>query len=372
MIKVYVFYSTALIVLAASLTACQDNTNNKTAQNQTAIDNSTPSSTPEINPFLNKPLISHLFTADPAAHVFNGKIYIYPSHDIESNVQSEDGADLFDMVDYHVFSLDDIHGNVVDHGVALAIGDIPWASRQLWAPDATEKNGKYFLYFPAKDKQDIFRIGVATSETPEGPFIAESTPIAGSLSIDPSVFKDDDSQYYLYVGGIWGGQLQRWTSGHYLAEDIYPADDEPALAPKVARLSEDMLSFAEKLHDIQLLDKDGSPLLAGDNSRRFFEAAWVHKHQGTYYFSYSTGDTHLIAYATGSSPYGPFTYQGTILEPVLGWTNHHSIVAFKDTWYLFYHDTELSKGKTHLRNLKVTELTHDADGRIKTIDAYLD
>ena len=96
----------------------------------------------------------------------------------------------------------------------------------------------------------------------------------------------------------------------------------------------------------------------------------MHKYNGRYYFSYSTGDTHNIAYAVGDSPYGPFTYQGIILEPVLGWTNHHSIVEFNGKWYLFYHDSQLSGGKTHLRNVKVAELTHHTDGSIQTLSAF--
>jgi hypothetical protein len=130
-----------------------------------------------------------------------------------------------------------------------------------------------------------------------------------------------------------------------------------------------MLSFDEPVKDIKIVDQAGKPLMAGDHNRRFFEASWMHKYNGKYYFSYSTGDTHFIAYAIGDNPYGPFTYQGVILNPVLGWTNHHSIVSFQNKWYLFYHDTELS-GKTHLRNVKVTELKHNADGTIQTITAY--
>jgi hypothetical protein len=320
--------------------------------------------------FVSEPLVTHIYTADPSAHVFNGRLYIYPSHDIESGVPMNDNGDHFDMKDYHVLSMDTIGGEVTDHGVALDIKDVPWAGRQMWAPDAAEKDGKYFLYFPAKDKEDIFRIGVATSDSPTGPFKAEPTPMEGSYSIDPAVFKDSDGTYYMYVGGIWGGQLQRWASGTYNPKDEYPADDQPALLPKIARLSDDMLSFAEELKDVQLLDQEGKPLLTGDNQRRFFEAAWVHKYNGKYYFSYSTGDTHNIAYATGDSPYGPFTYQGVILEPVLGWTNHHSIVEFNGKWYLFYHDSSLSGGQTHLRSVKVAELTHNADGTIQTLSAF--
>jgi beta-xylosidase len=240
----------------------------------------------------------------------------------------------------------------------------------MWAPDAAEKDGTYFFYFPVKDKQDVFRIGVATGSRPEGPFTARPEPIAGTYSIDPAVFRDDDGRYYMYFGGIWGGQLQRWASGSYTPEDTYPANDQPALTAKVARLGADMVSLAETPRDVVILDEGGTPLTAGDNARRFFEAAWMHKHGGLYYFSYSTGDTHFINYATAKTPYGPFTYRGKVLEPVLGWTNHHSIVQFQGKWWLFYHDSQLSGGQTHLRNIKVTELTHRADGTIDTIDAY--
>ena len=113
-----------------------------------------------------------------------------------------------------------------------------------------------------------------------------------------------------------------------------------------------------------------SRVLAGDTERRFFEAPWVYKYQGRYYLTYSTGDTHLLCYATADNPYGPFTYGGVILKPVIGWTTHHSVVEFDGKWWLYYHDCLLSGGVTHLRSIKVTELHHDAQGRITTIDPY--
>lgn len=316
-----------------------------------------------------KPLVRHIYTADPSAHVFNGRIYIYPSHDIETNVPSDDDGGHFGMRDYHVLSMDHIGGKVTDHGVALKLEDIPWAGRQLWAPDAAYKAGTYYLYFPAKDKQDVFRIGVATSKSPSGPFKAQPAPIPGSFSMDPAVFTDTDGTSYLYFGGIWGGQLQRWHTGQYDpngSKTDLAKDGEPAISPKVARLNNNMMELAEPVRDVQLLDPAGKPLLGGDHKRRFFEGSWLHKYNGKYYFSYSTGDTHFLAYATGTSPYGPFTYQGVILNPVSGWTTHHSIVEIQGKWYLFYHDTALS-GKTHLRNVKVRELTYRPDGSIETI-----
>ncbi len=311
-----------------------------------------------------QPLITHLYTADPSAHVFNGRLYLYPSHDRETDVPANDNGDQYDMADYHVFSLDSVDGPVTDHGVALALEDIPWASRQLWAPDAAMKEGVTYLYFPARDREGIFRIGVAVGSAPEGPFTPEPEPIPGSYSIDPCCFVDEDGQAYLYFGGIWGGQLQCWESGRFDPAGGGPSGDVPALMPRVARLAEDMRSFAGDVMPLQILDAEGRPLRADDHERRFFEAAWMHRRDGLYYFSYSTGDTHALVYATGDNPLGPFTYRGRILEPVIGWTTHHSIVEFRGRWYLFYHDASLSGGRSHLRCVKVAELFYGADGSI--------
>lgn len=325
---------------------------------------------------ISQPLVKHIYTADPSAHVFNGKIYIYPSHDIDAGDAFDDLGSHFAMEDYHIISMDTPEAAAIDNGPALHVKDVPWAQKQMWAPDAAEKDGQYYLYFPAKDYEGVFKIGVAISDSPTGPFIAQPEAIKDSFSIDPAVFKDDDGSYYMYFGGIWGGQLQRWRTGTFNGEQpespvaFLPEDHEPALCAKVAKLSNDMLSFSETPKDVMILDEHGAPLLNGDKNRRFFEASWLHKYKGKYYFSYSTGDTHFLCYATGDNPYGPFTYGGRILEPVVGWTSHHSICEFEGKWYLFYHDSSLSKGITHLRSIKVTELEHDEEGKIKTIVPY--
>jgi hypothetical protein len=326
---------------------------------------------------ISQPLVNHIYTADPSAHVFNGKIYIYPSHDIDAGDAFDDLGSHFAMEDYHVLSMDRPGEKTTDHGVALHVNDVPWAEKQMWAPDAAEKNGKYYLFFPAKDYNGIFRIGVAVSDSPTVPFSAQTKAIKGSFSIDPAVFKDDDGSYYMYFGGIWGGQLQRWRTGSFKGEQPespfahLPNDNEPALCAKVAKLTDDLLEFAETPKDVLIVDEKGQPLLQGDKERRFFEASWMHKYNGKYYFSYSTGDTHFICYAVADNPYGPFTYKGVVLNPVVGWTNHHSIVEFEGKWYLFYHDSSLSKGVTHLRCVKMTELKHNDDGTIQTITPYL-
>jgi hypothetical protein len=314
-----------------------------------------------------QPLVTHIYTADPSAHVFDGRIYIYPSHDVERGIEPDDEGSHFDMVDYHILSMDDLGSPVIDHGPALGVGDVPWADKQMWAPDAAYRDGVYYLFFPAKDRQGIFRIGIAESARPEGPFVPRPEPIAGSFSIDPCTFIDDDGQAYMYFGGLWGGQLERWQTGRYDAGGNPPPLDAPALGPRVVALTHDLRAFAGPVQEIVINDASGAALRAGDTDRRFFEASWLHKYQGTYYFSYSTGDTHLLAYATSSSPTGPFTYRGTILEPVLGWTTHHSIVEFRGRWYLFYHDCTLSEGVTHLRCVKVAPLQYEADGSIRKV-----
>jgi hypothetical protein len=349
------------LIIAASLVSC----NNESKENTETATADTTAQQPKKE-YLSQPLVSHIYTADPSAHVFNGRIYVYPSHDTATGTPEDDLGSHFNMMDYHILSMDSVGGKVTDHGVALDIKNVPWAGRQMWAPDAAFANGKYYLYFPVKNKQDVFQIGVAVSDKPEGPFTAEKEPIKGSYSMDPCVFKDDDGKFYMYFGGIWGGQLQRWNNNKYDSTAGNRKPEETAVLPRIARMNTDMKSFAEPVKEIKVVDKDGKLFTEKDNDKRFFEAAWMHKYNGKYYFSYSTGDSHFINYATGDNPYGPFTYQGVILKPVEGWTNHHSIIQANGKWYLFYHDTQLS-GKTHLRNVKVTELKYNADGSIATI-----
>lgn len=319
-----------------------------------------------------KYLVENDYMADPAVHVFEGKLYIYPSHDRESGLPENDNGDHFDMNDYHAFSTSDIENEpLTDHGVILKVSDIPWAGRQLWDSDVATKNGKFYLYFSLKDKNDIFRIGVAVSDKPEGPFIPQPDPIRGSYSIDPCVF-EEDGNHYMYFGGLWGGQLQRYKDNKALEFALLPMGNELALPSRVVKLSDDMLGFAEEPRPLEIFNPDGTPLKASQSDIRFFEASWMHKYNGIYYFSYSTGDTHQLCYATSENLYGPFTYQGVILTPVVGWTTHHAIAEFKGKWFLFHHDCVPSEGKTWLRSLKVIELTYDESGRINTIQGCND
>ena len=294
------------------------------------------------------------------------------------------------MKDYHVISMEDVeNGEVTDYGVILDVKDVPWAEKQMWDNDCVEKNGKYYLIFSAKAYDGVFRLGVAIADKPEGPFKPLEKPIRGSFSIDPCVFKDDDGQIYCYFGGLWGGQLQWWRPlpnglapviGKYGEQnglidlgaapdhqgELFTTADSPAINSCVVRMSDDVQQFAEAPRAVVVLDKNGEPMKAGD-PHRFFEASWMHKYQGKYYFSYSTGDSHFLCYAIGDNPYGPFRYQGVILDPVVGWTTHHSIVEYKGQWYLCYHDCVPSNDITHLRSLKVQQLFYNPDGTIQKV-----
>lgn len=243
------------------------------------------------------PFITHMYTADPSARIFNDTLYVYPSHD-------QDTATWFNMNDWHVFSTTNMK-KWIDHGVCLSLNDIGWAKKYAWAPDCNFKNGKYYFYYPT----DQNFIGVAVGDKPYGPFkdpinkplISRNTPgvKANRDLIDQCIFIDDDGTSYLYFG-----QNQ----------------------VNVLRLNNDMISFEDSVKVLQGTD-------------HFFEAIWMHKYKGKYYLSYSGQGK--ILYCMSNNPYGPFEYKGVVLDEVNSGTNHHSIVQYKGKWYLFYHNSDL-------------------------------
>ena len=319
-----------------------------------------------------KELVTHIFTADPSARVFDDKIYIYPSHDFPHEGEDNDNGDEYQMRDYHILSMDNLDDDTecIDHGEVLNEKDIPWVSEQLWAPDAVCVDGKYYLVFPARDKNGDFRLGVAVSDTPVGPFKPEENYIEGSYSIDPGLLQEENGDVYVYYGGLWGGQLEKWRLGYFNPGEPDPEPERASLGPMFAKMSKDMKSFVTEPINISIVDENGDPIKAGDEERRYFEDPWINKINGKYYLSYSTGTTHYIVYATSDNREGPFTYQGRILEPVIGWTTHHSIMEYHGKYYLFYHDCELSNGINHRRCVKYLELKMDENGKFITMKPY--
>lgn len=280
------------------------------------------------------PIIHNQFTADPTARVFNGRIYLFPSHDIVSPVEPE--RKWFSMADYHVFSSDNLV-DWKDHGVILSQENVPWGKHDgysMWAPDCVEKNGKYYFFFPDAPKEGRgFAVGMAVAEHPEGPYKPEKEPIGGVKGIDPCVLQTSSGDNYL----IWSG-----------------------MGLRCAKLSEDMRSIT------------GEPVRLDEGlPKGFKEGPFVFEREGKYYLTYPwvQGTTETLAYAMSDSPTGPYEYKGLIMNqsPTGCWTNHHSLVQFKGEWYLFYHHNDYSPDFDKNRSARIDKVTFNADGTIQQV-----
>lgn len=283
------------------------------------------------------PIITGQFTADPTARVFEGKLYLYPSHDIPSPVERL--KEWFCMADYHVFSSENLV-DWTDHGMILSQENVPWVdseSYSMWAPDCVYKDGKYYFYFPASPKgKKGFNVGVAIADKPYGPFKPLPEPIKGVGGIDPCVLLDTDGQAYLY----WSGR-----------------------GLNVAKLKDNMTELASE------------PVLVADVEDGFKEGPFAFKRNGKYYLTYPwvKDKTECLAYAMSDNPMGPFEYKGIIMEqsPTGCWTNHHSLVEYKGQWYLFYHHNDYSPEFDKNRSVRADSLTFNPDGTIQLVTPTL-
>jgi len=283
------------------------------------------------------PVIRNMFSADPSARVFGNKVYLYPSHDIFAT-DSKGRKGWFCMEDYHVYSSENLT-DWKDEGMIVTQNKVPWVmpdSYSMWAPDCIERNGKYYFYFPTAPKDTIaygrgFRIGVAVSDHPAGPFVPQPLPIQNVRGIDPNVFIDKDGQAYLY-----------WSAGN-----IYGA-----------KLKENMLELDSEVDTLGVLPAKGLK-----------EGPYMFERNGIYYLTYPhvENKTERLEYATGSHPLGPFTFAGVIMDesPTGCWTNHHSILPFNNQWYLFYHHNDYSPAFDKARSVRIDSLFFNEDGSIK-------
>jgi beta-xylosidase len=291
------------------------------------------------------PLVTNIFTADPSGRVFNGRLYVYTSHDLPD-------ATYWDMVDWRLLSTADLV-TWKDHGSIFHVKDFAWATQWAWAPDCVESKGKYYLFLPV----DRTKIGVAVGETPQGPFkdaigrpLIDNTvlPDAGAEPIDPAVLQDDDGQTYLYFG---------------------------CRKPEVVKVRPSLIELDGSLRTISLFDAQGKPIPLAAPGRDpvlpegYGEAPFVFKRAGKYYFVYSDGwaATATQVYAIGDYPMGPFRYAGKVMEHAASVTQHGSVVLFKGKWYILYHTSDVSNGNPFRRSVCIDELTFDANGRINTV-----
>jgi hypothetical protein len=287
------------------------------------------------------PIIRDQFSADPSARVFGDKVYLYPSHDIRSS-KGKGRADWFCMEDYHVFSSENLT-DWTDHGIIISQDKVPWGSPKafsMWAPDCIFKNGKYYFYFPDPASDSTlgrgFSIGVAVADKPEGPFMPEVKPIKNARGIDPNPFIDKDGQAYLY-----------WAMGRIA----------------VAKLKDNMVELASEPKTIQGLPEKGLK-----------EGPYMFERNGIYYLTYPHVDkvTERLEYAMSNSPMGPFKVAGVIMdESPECWTNHQSIIQFKNQWYLFYHHNDLSPNFDKNRSVRIDSMFFNEDGTIKKVNPTL-
>jgi len=284
----------------------------------------------ESNPF-----VKHIYTADPSARVFNNRMYVYTSHD-------ENDSKYFDMLDWHVFSSDDMV-EWTDHGAIFGIDKISWASKWAWAPDCIERDGKYYFYYPVERT----KIGVAVADTPVGPFkdvlgkpIIDNTGQVekiGPEPIDPAVLIDN-GQAYMYFG----------------CREL-----------RAVKLKENMMEVDGDILNIEIKGIEGDKQNEGGY---YGEGPWVFKRNGLYYFLYSNGwgKESTLVYATGKHPLGPFEFMGEVMGPVSSFTSHGSIVEYNDKWYVFYHNKDLSNND-HMRSICFDEITFDKSGKINRL-----
>jgi Glycosyl hydrolases family 43/Carbohydrate binding module (family 6) len=288
--------------------------------------------------YAQNPIIRDQFSADPTARVFGDIVYLYPSHDIPTPPEKPGRKDWFCMEDYHVFSSANLT-DWTDHGVIVSQATVPWANSKaysMWAPDCISKNGKYYFYFPTVPDSTYgrwFSIGVAVADNPAGPFVPQPIPIKNARGIDPNVFIDKDGQAYLY----WSGR-----------------------GFSVAKLNENMTELASEPQVIANLPEKGMK-----------EGPFLFERNGIYYltFPHVGNKIERLEYAMGNSPMGPFKMAGVVMDESASgcWTNHHSFINFKNQWYLFYHNNDLSPKFDKNRSVRIDSMFFNADGTIQKV-----
>ncbi|MGJ8744456.1 family 43 glycosylhydrolase [Polaribacter sp.] len=277
------------------------------------------------------PIVSHMFTADASAHVWqDGRLYVYPSSDPAPS------RGYSTMDGYHVFSTDDMI-TWKDHGEILHSRDVDWGIEKggfMWAPDCVFKNGTYYFYFPHKNKKGVWEIGVATSKKPASDFKLQGYVKGMNRFCDPGVFLDDDGQVYIYA----------------------VVDTKPY----AAKLKENMMEIEGEMTE-----------QIGATGHR--EGPFVIKRKGMYYLIYPDHfpKTNKMGYAMSTNPLGPWEFKGIFLENTDVITMHGSLVEFKDQWYVFYHNGNLSGSIGTNRSICFDPVYFNEDGTIQMVQQSL-
>jgi beta-xylosidase len=279
------------------------------------------------------PAITDTLTADPAAMVYEGTVYLYTGHD-----EAPDKENRYVMKQWLCFSSTDmVHWK--SYPPPLAVSDFAWAKQDAWAGQVIARDGKFFWYVPMSHATiPGFAIGVAVSDSPAGPFkdARGSALITNDMTtdtkiswddIDPSVFIDDDGQAYLF----WGNTRCRY-----------------------AKLKSNMIELDGPIETIDL--------------PKYTEAPWIHKHGNLYYLSYACDFPEKTAYATAEKITGPWKFRGIINELAGNCnTNHQAIIDYKGRTYFIYHNGGTPTGGSFRRSVCIEYLNYNPDGTIQRV-----
>jgi len=286
------------------------------------------------------PIIKDSFTADPAAMVYKDTVYLYTGHD------EAKGGEMFTMWDWLCFSSQDMK-TWTPHGPVMRVTDFKWATRDAWASQAVERNGKFYFYAAVRsgNPHPGMAIGVAVADSPTGPFVDArgSALVTDNLTpspngwddIDPTVFVDDDGTAWL----AWG------NPNCYLA-----------------RLKANMTEFDGPIQKIHVPN--------------YTEGPWLYKHGNLYYLVYAAfahqDMSEKICYATASKITGPWTYRGILTDAAKNsYTIHPAVLEYRGQSYFFYHNATLTlngeKGALGRRAVCLEYLYYNPDGTIQPI-----
>lgn len=297
------------------------------------------------------PIIRDIYSADVAALVHRGSVYIYTGHDT-----APEGYQNYIMDDWYVFSTKDFQ-TLENHGPALSVRDFRWANGNAWASQVIERNGKFYWYVSVDaPRSGGMAIGVAIADNPTGPFhdalgepliTSDMTPYARQPAwtwddIDPTVFIDNDGQAYLYFGN---SRL------------------------KYVKLNEDMISVdVSETESALVRDAIVEVSLPRVDGLAFTEAPWLHFHDGLYYLTYAAGWEEQIAYCVSDSPTGPWRPGSVIMTHAFrSNTSHPAIIEYKGNWFMLYHNGSLPGGGSYRRSVCVDRLRYNEEGEIEFI-----
>ncbi|MDO4623244.1 MAG: family 43 glycosylhydrolase [Eubacteriales bacterium] len=340
-----------------------------------------------FNPYL--PL--HEYIPDGEPHVFDGRIYLFGSHDAEN-------GDTFCMNPYEFYSasIDDLR-SWTSRGISYKAEQDPMCSEKrkyLYAPDVVRGNdGRYYLYYALsgyRGKGGYFGpIAAAVCDTPDGEYTylgivrnADGSMFREGILFDPAVINDEGT-IRLYYGSQYPfpekesfvtRMVQSKLYGKTM-EEIKSAPDG-IMGPMCVTLADDMLTVTSRaVHII-------TPHVKGTEweEHPFFEGASIRRINGLYYFIYSSLKNHELCYAVSHYPDRDFTYGGTIISNGdVGYngrkeedrlnatgTTHGSIECINGQWYVFYH--RLTHGSDYSRQSCAEPITIAEDGSIAQVE----